>query len=315
MAIGPRAHHALVAWLSVASLPLAANGVVVRHDVDDAAYREKGGCAALEGVGRLLADGELRGTGTLICDRWVLTSAHVVHGYAARTWEFATRGGRRPVEEIFVNPGWTGDPDHGHDLALLRLETPLAGVGVVAMFRGSDDPGTPVELLGYGYTGDGRGGVRTFDGALRAATNVIEEHEADYMMFFFDEPGSRYETPREGMAAFNDSGGPVIVSTADGPRVAGTHSFIRDWNENGVLADYGDVHGASRVTLHLDWLDGVLAACPSDLDGSGVVGFADILRVLSAWGTCGVCIEDVDGSGEVDLSDVVTVLTAWGPCS
>ena len=29
-----------------------------------------------------------------------------------------------------------------------------------------------------------------------------------------------------------------------------------------------------------------LAACPSDLDGSGFVDIGDILAVLSAWGPC-----------------------------
>ena len=29
-------------------------------------------------------------------------------------------------------------------------------------------------------------------------------------------------------------------------------------------------------------------ACPADLDGSGDVGFSDILQIIGAWGPCGV---------------------------
>jgi hypothetical protein len=53
--------------------------------------------------------------------------------------------------------------------------------------------------------------------------------------------------------------------------------------------------------------------CPNDLDGSGDVGFGDLLAVLSAWGSKGGP-EDLDGSGMVDFGDVLEVLTTWGPC-
>ena len=54
-------------------------------------------------------------------------------------------------------------------------------------------------------------------------------------------------------------------------------------------------------------------ACVEDLDGSGDVGFGDILRVLAAWGNVGGP-EDLDGSGTVGFGDLLLVLAAWGPC-
>ncbi len=54
-------------------------------------------------------------------------------------------------------------------------------------------------------------------------------------------------------------------------------------------------------------------ACLADLDGSGDVGFGDILAILSAWGNKGGA-EDLDGSGVVDFGDLLIVLAAWGPC-
>jgi hypothetical protein len=56
-------------------------------------------------------------------------------------------------------------------------------------------------------------------------------------------------------------------------------------------------------------------ACPEDLDGSGAVGFADLLAVLAGWGPCAACPEDLDMSGEVDFPDLLAVLAAWSPCS
>jgi hypothetical protein len=54
--------------------------------------------------------------------------------------------------------------------------------------------------------------------------------------------------------------------------------------------------------------------CPGDVDGSGVVGFGDLLAVLSAWGPCDACPEDVDDSGAVDFADLLIVLASWGGC-
>jgi len=54
--------------------------------------------------------------------------------------------------------------------------------------------------------------------------------------------------------------------------------------------------------------------CREDLDGSGTVGFTDLIAVLSAWGACPGCPEDFDGTGEVGFIDLITLLSAWGPC-
>jgi hypothetical protein len=55
--------------------------------------------------------------------------------------------------------------------------------------------------------------------------------------------------------------------------------------------------------------------CPADIDGSGVIGFGDLLAILSAWGACDPdCPEDVDASGAVGFGDLLVVLSAWGPC-
>ncbi len=55
------------------------------------------------------------------------------------------------------------------------------------------------------------------------------------------------------------------------------------------------------------------APCPADVDGSGAVGFDDLLTVLGAFGDAGGPA-DVDDSGLVDFDDLLTLLGAWGPC-
>jgi hypothetical protein len=51
--------------------------------------------------------------------------------------------------------------------------------------------------------------------------------------------------------------------------------------------------------------------CPSDLDGDGVVGGADLAALLGAWGAAG---GDIDGDGDTDGADLASMLGAWGDC-
>ncbi|MBT8485452.1 MAG: hypothetical protein HKO59_15890 [Phycisphaerales bacterium] len=86
-------------------------------------------------------------------------------------------------------------------------------------------------------------------------------------------------------------------------------------------------HNEFRVRFRVDvdssaqrwFIDDILVGdevtpCPADLDGSGDIGFTDLLQVLAAWGPCAGCPQDLDGSGDVGFTDLLTVLSAWGPC-
>jgi hypothetical protein len=68
--------------------------------------------------------------------------------------------------------------------------------------------------------------------------------------------------------------------------------------------------GTEAATVRYDVVGG---ACPADLDGSGDVGFGDLLLLLAAWGPC-CCPEDLDGSGDVGFGDLLLLLASWGPC-
>jgi len=54
--------------------------------------------------------------------------------------------------------------------------------------------------------------------------------------------------------------------------------------------------------------------CNADLDGDNVVGFSDLVQMLSAWGPCPGCPEDLGGDGSVGFADLVLLLSVFGPC-
>ena len=58
-----------------------------------------------------------------------------------------------------------------------------------------------------------------------------------------------------------------------------------------------------------------VVAAPADLDGDGVVGFADLSELLTAWGPCppsAPCPTDLDGDGGTAFADLTRLLGAWG---
>jgi hypothetical protein len=54
--------------------------------------------------------------------------------------------------------------------------------------------------------------------------------------------------------------------------------------------------------------------CPTDLDGDRIVGFSDLLIVLSTWGPQPAHPADFDGDGVVGFQDLLLVLSTWGAC-
>ena len=54
---------------------------------------------------------------------------------------------------------------------------------------------------------------------------------------------------------------------------------------------------------------------PGDVDGDGLVTFADLLELLSAWGDCpdppATCDADFNDSGTVDFDDLLVLLSNW----
>lgn len=55
-------------------------------------------------------------------------------------------------------------------------------------------------------------------------------------------------------------------------------------------------------------------APPGPPVGDGVVGTADLLTVINAWGPCLDCPADFDSNGTVAVPDLLTVINAWGAC-
>ncbi|NNF43975.1 MAG: VCBS repeat-containing protein [Phycisphaerales bacterium] len=69
-----------------------------------------------------------------------------------------------------------------------------------------------------------------------------------------------------------------------------------------------------RITWYENQAPPVDDPCPADLDGTGTVGFDDLIAVISQWGACPFCPANITGNGVVGGADLRILLESWGEC-
>ncbi len=122
------------------------------------------------------------------------------------------------------------------------------------------------------------------------------ESNFDTVMTIYDS----CDTPLDDFLECNDDStgicGGSLQSEIEGEVFAGTTYYVR-------IAGWDNAEGTYTLNVTLD--------IPGDANADLNVGLADLLAVLSNWGTAGPT-GDVDDDGAVDLSDLLAVLSNWG---
>lgn len=212
---------------------------------------------------------------TLIDPQWALTAAHCVEetdlrAHITRAGEYVVRiaGAMVGIDKVVMHPNYAFRYDELRfeqevDLALLRLREPIAAPVPMALYRDQDERDRVVTLLGWGYSGLGTTGIKSDDGRFRIANNTVSEASAR-LRFDFDDP----RTPNsravalEGLPGLGDSGGPALLETEQGWRIAGVAigELASQAAPRGVQGLYGAVGVYERVSAHLAWIDSVITA-------------------------------------------------------
>jgi secreted trypsin-like serine protease len=80
----------------------------------------------------------------------------------------------------------------------------------------------------------------------------------------FDDPrgGNGMVLPLEGTLGLGDSGGPALIETSTGVRLAGIAigEVAGDQFSEETQGKYGSIAVYERVSLHLDWINSILGS-------------------------------------------------------
>ncbi|MGH8084614.1 MAG: S1 family peptidase [Lysobacter sp.] len=253
-----------------------ASAIVIRADLDDAAYRIPASAFPA------LADMPYEGHGVLIAPQWVVTAAHAAP--SPHMNEVTIGGAARSIERVFTHPGYkklpdaliqealaSGDASKIHeflassdDIALIKLASPVTDVTPVAPYRGSDEIGKTIELIGKGATGNGTDGQPPHSPHrtdLRHAFNVVAGADARWLWYAFDPPPAGL--PLEGATGSGDSGGPVVIRDKGQVRLAGLANWVK-YPESEVPTIqpglYGQIGYSIRISRYAQWIDDTVAA-------------------------------------------------------
>ncbi|HYC36655.1 MAG TPA: hypothetical protein VEC19_09555 [Usitatibacter sp.] len=206
-----------------ASCALPAAALVIRPDRDDSEYLELATHYA-----SAIAFPAPGGEGVLVAPRWVLTTGTRARNLqAAKGVALPIAGRRHEIEAFFFHP------DAKLDAALLYLREPVRGVEPARLYRGTDEAGDAVAVLGHAG-GRKRAGINTVD---RVTPTSI---------------GLRIKPPAEASdlqaaATREETGAPAFIGAAGGRAVAGILQSIDGEWQNYV-----------RASAIVDWLESTL---------------------------------------------------------
>jgi hypothetical protein len=227
-----------------------------------------------DAVGRMdvtfASGGSTWGSGVLIAPGWVLTAGHVVTGMSNMTY-VDTDGRKHAVKKWYAHRGWDGKFFTGHDIALVKLSSPIRNIKPARLQTSGSALNKEVTIVGYGTTGTGLTGNFIADKTTkRAGNNIVDGYfkggDRPILTYDFDGDPFRYGFPVESaddypltleyMAAGGDSGGGVFNGDSlVGITVFGTiGSFFRD-----IFPGYKGRAGVTSVVHHAGWIKWVIS--------------------------------------------------------
>ena len=250
-------------------LQIPVDAIVIRHDVPDSDYRVS--ATAFPALAYLPGEGH----GVLIARDWVVTAAH------AATWrpihELTINGARCGVEKVIIHPGYRKPPKEmrsedaaalmaflagADDIALIKLQDAISAVTPISVYKGSDENGKVVEIVGAGSTGNGLVGEypgSPHRGELRRGETRVTGADERWLELRFE--AAAHALPHEAMPADGDSGAPVLINVQGTRQLVGlvSHKFASGQLAKFRCCFYGQITYQVRISRYTKWIDTVMS--------------------------------------------------------
>jgi hypothetical protein len=226
--------------------------MVIRHDVNDSEYINLASHFNSTVTFTMLHNTKdvVQGTGTIIRNNWVLTAAHVANILKVGD-DVHVDSKIQTIQKIIIHPKWQ-DRKFPFDIALVKIEMTPERMVIANLYDKSDEVSQIATFLGRGDFGNGLKGIINSDGLLRAAQNVVEEVDPQWIRFKFDQGDKSLAL--EGISGPGDSGGPAFISNDKGLFIIGVSSWQDAAPTNWLEARYNVIENYSRVSYFIDWI-------------------------------------------------------------
>lgn len=244
-------------------------GIIIRHDMAPNLYEARASdhpaVFFLEQQGRRKIC-----VATLIHSRWAITAAHCLEETAlgktldrGESFEVRVANESRRIDAAKIHPLYNQQLATDVDIALLHFEESLSFPRPISLPDKAVQVGQLVQLLGWGFTGQGVTGRDYDDGRFRQAHNRLTAVDTR-LRFAFDDPRIIGNTPEalEGMPSLGDSGGPALISTEFGESLVGIvvgELKGAEFSEE-TQGQYGAVAVYEHVLLHTTWIASVIGS-------------------------------------------------------
>jgi hypothetical protein len=225
----------------------------------------------------------------------------------------------------------------GQDIVIAKLVSPVEHIEPMAIAElDAYAVGDPIQIAGWGEDEQHEPTHELRVTPLEPYPNELTSIPCSLVTFYgYSDQGN----PCDCGPAMHDSGGAVVIETAEGEiqligvigsyvsatrpqvheEIGGCYYEDECFDTGYFCADLdgdGDVDVADLLALYGAWGDcpDPPEECPADFNGDGVVGVADQLLLLGQLGEYCPCPFDLDGDGDVDTSDLLICQSLVGDC-